>query len=149
MTRNEAALLQTIAFSELGRSLLAQSDRGYNVLFGGSKFDSYADHPRKKITVNGLTSTAAGKYQILEKVYDAYKPQLGLTDFSPHAQDCIALELFREVGADMLINDGHFEEAITKCSLRWASLPGAKWDQHKNSMVYLKAFYENVGGTLA
>lgn len=149
MTNNEIALLKTIGFSEIGRDLLAHSDNGYNVLFGGCLFQSYADHPRKKVTANGLTSTAAGKYQILERIYDAYKPQLGLTDFSPHAQDCIALELFKEVGADMLINEGHFEEAIKRCSLRWASLPGAKWDQHKNNMAYLEAFYENVGGTLA
>ena len=49
MTNNELALLKTIGFSEIGRDLLAHSDGGYNVLFGGCLFQSYADHPRKKL----------------------------------------------------------------------------------------------------
>ena len=149
MTRNETALLQTIAFSELGHSLLAQSDRGYNVLFGGSKFDSYADHPRKKITVNGLTSTAAGRYQILERNYDLYRPLLSLPDFSPDSQDKIALRMITEVGADKLINEGHFADAIIRCNRIWASLPNSPYGQHTNTMMYLQAYYENIGGTLA
>lgn len=148
MTRNETALLQTIAFSEIGRHLLTHSDNGYNVLFGGCLFQSYKDHPRKIITVNGLSSTAAGRYQILERYFDVYKVQLGLMDFSPHSQDMIALQMIKEVGADKLVNEGKFEEAIQKCSTRWASLPFAKYAQHTNDMAYLKAFYENVGGTI-
>ena len=149
MTKNEVAFLKTIGFSEIGRDLLAHSDDGYNVLLGGTLFASYADHPRKNITVNGLTSTAAGKYQILERNYDFYKVSLGLPDFSPHSQDCIALELLKEVGADQLINQGHFEQAIIKANRIWASLPNSPYGQHTNVMGYLKAFYENVGGTLA
>lgn len=149
MTNNEIALLKTIGFSEIGRDLLAHSDQGYNVLYGGTLFASYADHPRKHITVNGLTSTAAGKYQILERTYDAYKARLGLMDFTPHAQDCIALELIRERGGDMLINDGRFSDAIIRCNPIWASLPNSPYGQHTNTMAHLEAFYENVGGTLA
>ena len=146
MTKNEKALLDTIGFSEIGRTLLAKSDNGYNVLLGGALFSGYLEHPRKLITVNGLTSTAAGRYQILERYFDAYKAQLHLMDFSPHSQDMIALQMIKEVGADKLINEGHFEDAINKCSTRWASLPGAKYGQHVNDMAHLKAFYENVGG---
>jgi lysozyme len=149
MTNNEIALLKTIGFSELGRELLAHSDQGYNVLFGGTLFQSYKDHPRKAITVNGLTSTAAGKYQILERTFDAYKGKVGLFDFSPHTQDMIALELIKEVGADMMINDGRFPEAINRCNRIWASLTNSPYGQHTNSMAYLEAFYQNVGGTLA
>ena len=149
MTRNEQALLDTIGFSEIGRSLLATSDNGYNVLLGGALFSGYADHPRKLITVNGLTSTAAGKYQILERYFDTYKKQLHLPDFSPASQDRIAMQMIREVGADKLINEGEFEQAIVKCSSRWASLPGSQYGQHTNDMAHLKAYYENVGGTIA
>jgi lysozyme len=149
MTNNEIALLKTIGFSELGRDLLAHSDNGYNVLYGGTLFASYADHPRKHITINGLTSTAAGKYQILERIYDAYKTRVGVVDFSPHAQDMIALELIKETGADMLINDGRFQDAIIRCNRIWASLPNSPYGQRTNSMAHLEAFYENVGGTLA
>ena len=148
-TKNEQALLDTIGFSEIGRTLLAKSDNGYNVLLGGTLFSGYADHPRKLITVNGLSSTAAGRYQILERYFDAYKKQLHLIDFSPASQDQIAMQMIKEVGADHLINDGQFEQAVNKCSTRWASLPGAKYGQHVNDMEHLKAYYENVGGTVA
>ena len=149
MTKNEIALLKTIGFSEIGRDLLAHSDDGYNVLFGGTLFISYKDHPRKHITINGLTSTAAGKYQILEHIYDSYKNKVSVNDFSPHSQDMIALELIRETGADMQVNQGHFKEAIIRCNRIWASLPNSPYKQHTNTMAYLEAFYENVGGTLA
>jgi len=148
-TKNEQALLDTIAFSEIGRTLLAKSDNGYNVLLGGTLFSGYLDHPRKLISVNGMTSTAAGRYQILQRYYDAYKVQLHLMDFSPASQDKIALQMVKEVGADVLINDGRFEDAVNRCGARWASLPGSKYNQHTNDMAHLKAFYENVGGTVA
>jgi len=149
MTNNEIALLKTIGFSEIGRDLLAHSDSGYNVLYGGTLFQSYKDHPRKHITAGGITSTAAGKYQILEHIFDSYKTKVGATDFSPHSQDLIALELIRETGGDMLINEGHFREAVIRCNRIWASLPNSPYGQHTNAMNYLEAFYENVGGTLA
>ena len=148
MLNNERAFLKTIGFSEIGRSLLAESDDGYNVLLGGTTFVSYGDHPRKKITVNGLTSTAAGKYQILERYYDAYRISLNLPDFSPHSQDLIALQMIKECHALEDINAGRFEEAIIKCNSRWASLPNSPYGQHTNTMAHLKAYYENVGGLL-
>jgi muramidase (phage lysozyme) len=149
MTNNEVAFLKTIGFSEIGRDLLAHSDDGYNVLYGGCLFASYKDHPRKHITAGGFTSTAAGKYQILEHIFDFYRVSLNLPDFCPHSQDCIALELLKETGADMLINEGQFEAAIIKANKTWASLPNSPYKQHTNVMSYLKAFYENIGGTLA
>jgi len=149
MTRNEIAFLKTIGFSEIGRALLARSDDGYNVLFGGGLFNGYLDHPRKAVTENGLTSTAAGKYQILERTFDAYKQRVGAMDFSPHSQDMIALELIKERGADTQINEGHFENAITRCNPIWASLPNSPYGQHTNDMAHLKAYYENVGGLVA
>lgn len=72
---------------------------GYRRLFGGRLFDSYADHPRIKITANlggkPITSTAAGAYQILANTWDAVRPKLGLPNFSPASQDCAAVELIR------------------------------------------------------
>ena len=149
MTKNEQAFLKTIGFSEIGRDLLAHSDDGYNVLFGNCLFQSYADHPRKTITVNGYTSTAAGKYQILDRYYDHYRIQLNLPDFSPHSQDLIALQLIKECHATEDIKEGRFEDAILKCNSRWASLPNSPYGQHTNTMAHLKAYYENVGGLLA
>lgn len=62
-------------------------NHGYDVIVGGSLFTSYADHPRKLITLNPvLKSTAAGRYQLLSRYWDAYRSQLGLRDFSPASQ---------------------------------------------------------------
>ena len=149
MTKNEQAFLKTIGFSEIGRELLAHSDDGYNVLFGGCLFQSYKDHPRKKITAGGYTSTAAGKYQILERIFDHYRVQLNLPDFSPHSQDLIALQLIKECGAAEDVREGRFEQAITKCASRWASLPTSPYGQPTKTMAHLEAYYENVGGLLA
>lgn len=149
MTKNEIAFLKTIGFSEIGRELLAHSDDGYNVLFGNCLFQSYADHPRKTITVNGYISTAAGKYQILAHIYDYYKAFLQLPDFSPHSQDLIALQLIKECHALDDVKEGRFEKAITKCASRWASLPTSPYGQPTKTMSHLEAYYENVGGLLA
>ena len=58
----------------------------------------YADHPRVLVDLPKLKiqSTAAGRYQLLRRYYDAYKKTLGLKDFSPLSQDLIALQQIRE-----------------------------------------------------
>ena len=42
-------------------------DDGYRRCFGGSLFDSFADHPRRVVRAGGYTSTAAGAYQFLAR----------------------------------------------------------------------------------
>jgi len=105
---NVKAFLDMIAVSELGERLLAVSDNGYNVIVGSTPsrpilFESYADHPRRAVTLRigekNVRSTAAGRYQLLARYFDAYKRQLGLKDFSPAAQDAIAVQQIRERGA--------------------------------------------------
>lgn len=154
---NRRAFLGMIAVSELGRDLIAKSNNGYNVIVGSTAdrpilFSDYADHPRKlmSITIKGqvVKSTAAGRYQILARYYDHYKAQLGLPDFSPASQDAIALQLIRECKALDDIDAGRFLTALTKCRSRWASLPGAGYQQHENSADYLLAAYVSAGGVL-
>src|SRR5579862_2838471 len=98
MTPNEKAFLDMISFSE---GTYGKGDNGYNVLVGGSFFDGYDDHPRISVYLPSLNihSTAAGRYQILERYFDAYKARLGLADFSPASQDAIALQMISECGA--------------------------------------------------
>lgn len=45
----------------------------------------HADHPRVLVDLPKLKiqSTAAGRYQLLRRYYDAYKKTLGLKDFAP------------------------------------------------------------------
>lgn len=150
MKQNIKAFLDMIAFSEIGPDLLARSDNGYNVLVGGALFHSYADHPQRVIEYQpGKYSTAAGRYQILGRYFRAYRIQLHLKDFSPEAQDAIALQLIRECKALDDIDAGRIPEAIRKCSSRWASFPGAGYDQHENRIEKLIEAYVNAGGILA
>lgn len=147
MTSNEQAFLSMLAISE-GTAHLG--DSGYNVIVGGKLFDSYADHPRVLVKLSSkLSSTAAGRYQILERTFDAYKERIGLKDFSPTSQDAIALRLIEECRARKLINQGRIRDAINACSSRWASLPGAGFGQRENSPNDLIRAYQRAGGTVA
>lgn len=148
---NVAAFLDMIAISELGYALLYASDDGYNVIVGGSLFHDYSDHPRKKVDLPRLRiiSTAAGRYQILARYYDAYKDRLDLPDFSPESQDKIALQLIRECNALVVIEAGQFERAVKLCRSRWASLPGAGYGQREHSLDKLRGVYEAFGGKVA
>lgn len=147
MNRNRKAFLDMIAFSE-GTSHLG--DNGYNVLVGGTLFDSYSDHPRKKVKLNStLFSTAAGRYQLLSRYFDIYKKVLKLPDFSPESQDAIALQLIKECKALSDVDAGRFDDAVRKCRSRWASLPGAGYGQHENTLEDLRIAYRDAGGTFA
>lgn len=135
MNKNLKSFLNTIGFSE---------GADYNTLVGGGKFTSFADHPRVKVFLPKLNihSTAAGKYQILARYFDAYKKTLNLKDFSPASQDAIATQMIKEQRAMDDIEAGDIAKAILKCSNIWASFPGAGYGQHEHKMADLLAFYE-------
>lgn len=150
MTNNQKAFLDTIAWSE-GTSTVLGSDNGYNVIVGGDLFKSYEDHPRVKVWLPklGVDSTAAGRYQLLARYFDAYKKQLGLSDFSPASQDTIALQQVRESHAINQIEDGDIDEAIVRCGRIWASFPGSPYGQHTHSVKDLRAVFIKAGGTVS
>jgi muramidase (phage lysozyme) len=155
MNRNVKAFLDMIANSEIGPALLAVSDNGYNVVVGSTPrnptlFTSYARHPALLVDLgNGLKSTAAGRYQLLKRYYDAYKASLYLPDFSPASQDAIAIQQIKECKALDDIVNGDFAKAVAKCSHIWASLPGAGYGQHENQLAALQQAYMKFGGTIA
>lgn len=147
MSPNLKAFLDMIAVSE---GTAGKGNDGYNVVVGGSLFNSYDDHPRKLIWIRpGLASTAAGRYQLLKRYYDAYKKQLNLPNFSPLSQDLIAIQQIRERGALQDIEKGYINIAIDKVKNIWASLPGAGYGQHENKIDKLIAAYKDAGGTVA
>lgn len=152
---NVNAFLDTIATSELGAAILAESDDGYNVLVGSLPghvltFDSYAQHPNVLEHLGAtLASTAAGRYQVLHKYAVAYIAQLGLTDFGPESQDAIAIQMIGECHAHDDIEAGRIADALVKCSSRWASLPAATYGQHVNKLSDLLAAYSQAGGQTA
>lgn len=154
---NVLAFLDTIGLSELGAGLITpDTDDGYQVIVGSTPenpdlFTDYSDHPRKLVPLGnlGIKSTAAGKYQILAHIYDVYKVQLKLPDFSPVSQDLIALQMIKECHAIQSLQNGDINTALTSCSSRWASLPAATYGQHTNSIAALTADYESAGGTVS
>lgn len=152
MTPNQKAFLDMVAFSEIGKKLLTVSDDGYDVLVGSTwqkplLFNDYIDHPR--VLNKQLKSTAAGRYQILTRIYDFYKKLLDLPDFSPDSQDAIALHLIKECDALKDIESGDIKSAIEKCRSRWASFPKAGYGQHENKTENLLAAYIAAGGEVA
>jgi len=147
MSPNLKAFLDMIAVSE---GTAGKGDDGYNVIVGGSLFESYDDHPRKLVWVRpGLASTAAGRYQLLKRYYDTYKKQLNLPNFSPLSQDLIAIQQIKERGALQDIEKGYISVAIDKVKNIWASLPGAGYGQHENKLDKLITSFINAGGTVA
>ena len=145
---NAKAFLDAIAYSE---GTAGHGDDGYNVLVGGDLFHSYADHPRKLVTLNrnGLKSTAAGRYQFLSHTWDALAKKLDLSDFGHESQDRAALELVRECHATDDVEAGRFDAAVAKCAHLWASFPGAGYGQHENELTKLRGAFTRAGGELA
>lgn len=148
---NRVAFLDMIANSEIGPELLAFTDNGYNVLVGSTPanpltFSSYAVPP--DVYNAALNSTAAGRYQVLNRYAVIYIAQLKLPDFGPLSQDMIALQQIRERSALPLIDAGLFPQAVAACSNIWASLPGNNYGQHQNQLTQLQAAYVAAGGTL-
>lgn len=148
MNPQRKAFLDMLAWSE-GTDKPGQPTKshGYDVIVGGSLFTDFSDHPRKLITLNPkLKSTAAGRYQLLSKWWDAYRKQLGLKDFSPASQDAVALQQIKERGALPLIDKGDIRQAIDRCSNIWASLPGAGYGQFEHKAESLIAKFKEAGG---
>ena len=149
-TVNLKAFLTMIAKSEGTQDI--GNNQGYDVIVGSTKtkphlFNNYQDHPRIVIDLgNGLKSSAAGRYQILTRYYDVYKKQLKLPDFSPNSQDKIAIQLIKECKALPIIESGDFVKAVKLCASRWASLPGAGYNQHEHNVDVLSKFYVDAGG---
>ncbi|WP_313319526.1 glycoside hydrolase family 104 protein [Stenotrophomonas sp.] len=150
--RNVRAFLDMLAWSEgTDNGRQPTRDRGYDVIVGGQLFRDYADHPRVLVDLPKLRiqSTAAGRYQLLRRYFDAYRKTLNLHDFSPLSQDLIALQQIRERGALRLIQTGKIAEAIAKVRNIWASLPGAGYGQHEQKLDRLLDVYRQAGGEVA
>lgn len=149
---NVLAFLDMIAWSEgTDNGQRPTKNEGYDVIVGGGLFSAYNDHPRKLIDLPrlGIKSTAAGRYQLLARYFDAYRKLLNLCDFSPISQDRIAIQQIREQRALDDIKAGHIASAIAKCRNIWASLPGAGYKQHEHKLDDLLAQYASAGGKVA
>ncbi len=141
--KNLAAFLLMIQYSEgtIGPN-------AYRTLYGGELFSDYSRHPNLAIRKYGITSTAAGAYQFLYKVWEELRLQLRLPDFSPASQNRAAIELIRRRKALEDVLAGRFSQAIYKCRKTWASLPGAGYGQSERSMASLASVFQKAGGKI-
>jgi muramidase (phage lysozyme) len=148
LERNVAAFLAMIRHAE-GTA----GPTGPRMLFGGKLFDHFADHPRIAITRPSgsrlLTSTAAGAFQILARTWDDVQRVLELPDFALASQEIAAVFLIRRRGALADLRAGRFDQAIAKCSLEWASLPGSPYGQPVKSLEHVREIYAGAGGSFA
>lgn len=146
--RNVVAFLDTIAWAEgtdNGRQPTKQN--GYDVLVGGGLFTDLSKHPAKLVRLNAkLASTAAGRYQFLSRTWGNLQRQLRLPDFGPLSQDKACIELIRGRKALDAVKAGQFDKAVALFSKEWASLPGAGYGQHEQSLEKLRAVYQKTGG---
>jgi muramidase (phage lysozyme) len=122
---------------------------GYQTLFGGEKFTSFDDHPRRAITktLGGkpITSTAAGAYQFLSRTWDECANSCNLDDFSPLSQDIAALFLIDRRRALDAVIEGDWKTAIERCNREWASLPGSPYGQPTKALETCLSFlYANT-----
>jgi muramidase (phage lysozyme) len=127
-------------------------DEGYRALFGwrpgnGKVFDSFADHPRKRIPYGDTYTTAAGAYQMLASTYDDAKAHTGVTDFSPESQDRCAVYLIQRRGALDDVNAGRLRAAISKTNREWASLPGSPYGQPVRTLDFCERTFATHGGS--
>jgi muramidase (phage lysozyme) len=147
----QKALLNTIAGPESGGR--------YDIMYGGKKFDSFADHPRVAVPITsgpnaGQTSSAAGKYQFLGSTWDDQAKKLGLTDFSPANQDKAAWNLASETykaktgqDLDAILKSGDPQAiAGVGSTLKgiWTSLPGGI-EQGTNTNRFVATYQKALG----
>ena len=116
--------------------------QGYYTEFGGGRLASLADHPRKlhpfqQTDGKKNETTAAGRYQFLERTWDDVAKKYDLTDFGERAQDIGAVELMRRAGALDAILAGDLAGGLQKLGSTWASLPSSPYAQPKVSQSAL------------
>lgn len=161
MSANLRAFLALIRWAE-GTS----DDNGYRALYGHRKdaprlFDSFDDHPRVIAQTPWGATTAAGAYQFMASVpgkvmtntWDRAKEALSLPDFSPESQDRAAIWLIEQRGALPAIERGDLEDALSRCSWEWASLPvgrsnAGRYGQPNRTFTACETIFELGGGTL-
>lgn len=162
---NVAAFLTMIRAAE-GTS----SAEGYGALFGwpaikGRTFDplSATGHPRQFFTYTDkagktLRTSAAGAYQITWTTwtgyYVAFLAWCGINGresdgFSPATQDSFAEFLLYLDDALPHVKAGRLDQALAIARRRWASLPGAGYNQPERSAQFVINAYTNAGGRIA
>ena len=133
-----------------------ESGGRYNVVYGGGTFDDYSAHPGIYNTIGsgpnaGKKSSAAGRYQFLERTWKDIAGRYGLPDFSPQNQDLGAWYLANEAykaktGGDLLtdLKSGAYDKVASALSGTWTSLAGGIEAQPGGAAKHLAAGFNGV-----
>lgn len=130
LTPQRLAILDLIAWTEGTDKEIGKSKSGYDVLFGYQKFVPGKDHPRIHRPFANTTSTAAGRYQILDRTWDEIQRGLKNSGFKPFPsfepvyQDQAALYLIDAKRSSLdAVDKSDLSSFLTACSWEWASIP--------------------------
>ena len=125
---------------------------GYHTLFGNQRLDSLNAHPNIKKSfrqTDGKTNytTAAGRYQFLNKTWNGLARQYGFRDFGTRNQDLGAVALIAQRGAINDVLNGNWQSAVGKLGKEWASLPSSTYAQNKRGWDFVnKHLGSNITG---
>lgn len=139
ITPQRRAFLDVIAKAE---GTFDRPNSGYNTQFTGRQFNDLSRHPRTRIKSGGYTSSAAGRYQIMDFTEDGLIKEGFSPDFSAESQDQKALRLIERRGGLQAVDSGDLDTAFQKLNKEWASFPGSPYGQPTKSADELKAFYQ-------
>jgi muramidase (phage lysozyme) len=120
--------------------------QGYSRVFGGAQFAGFSDHPRRKVTASGYTSTAAGAYQFLASTWDETASIMQLPDFTPASQDRAAVGRIAARNALDDVKAGRLGAALAKLGAEWASLPGSAYGQPTITTGRARDVFARAGG---
>lgn len=128
-TRQNPGLFEGLKRAISGAEGTLRDDKpGYNVMFGGGRFEDLSRHPDKVIrSPGGYSSAAAGAYQFLPGTFAEVQQKLGLKDFGQRAQDLAMLAKVRQRvpgGLAAITKAGTLTPEIQAAlSPEWASFP--------------------------
>lgn len=142
---------------------------GYGALFGwpkaGRSFDPEmaTGHPKQFFNYTDqagktLRTSAAGAYQITFTTWATYYVAFlgwcaangrSSSGFKPETQDAFCEFLLWRDGALDLVKTGQVDAALQIARGRWASLPGAGYNQPERTRQFVLNAYTDAGGTIA
>lgn len=141
--RYQKALHDSIAFAEGTED---HSKDGYDVMFSFKIMSSCRVHPNRCHSFGSNCSTAAGRYQILKDTWDLAARARDFTNFEPENQERAGVYLITNVRGVTVpsaraMTASEFQNAMSKLSYEWASLPPGRHGQPNKSQTEMRRNY--------
>jgi len=148
LTRYQQALHDSIAFAEGTR---AHSNDGYDVMFSFRLANSCQQHPNQCIKYGSTCSTAAGRYQFLNRTWRSIAATRNYGTFEPENQERGAAYLISttrrvSVPQTRAMTASEFSNAMSKLSYEWASLPPGRYGQPVKTASQMRSTYCTIAG---